>query len=126
VQVVFQVGEEKISHRIWMTEKALKHARKTLKVLGFDPDTQDCGELDTKPQLLAGAKCSIVVEHEEYNDEVRAKVQWVNSLRKPADANVMARMTKALRAAKSKKQTVPDTDADGFAPPSKDDDEIPF
>lgn len=84
-------------------ENNLRIARKSLKAIGFDPDKQDIGDLQTNPTLLAGNKCELELAAEEYNGNSTIKVKWINPLRKPADKGQLALMTKGLRSVKGKK-----------------------
>lgn len=92
--------------------KNLRIARKSLKAIGFDPDTQDVGQLQSNPTLLAGKECELELGSEEYNGSTQIKVKWINPLRKPVEQNQLAALTKGLRSVKSKD--------------SDDDEDIPF
>ena len=83
-------------------ENNLRIARKSLKAIGFDPDKQDIGELQTNPTLLAGHKCELELASEDYKGNSTIKVKWINPERKHADKSQLALMTKGLRAVKSK------------------------
>jgi hypothetical protein len=106
--------EEHINAWIYIVagnEKNLRIARKSLKAIGFDPDTQDIGELQTNPTLLAGKECELELAAEEYNGNTTIKVKWINPFRKPVEKQQLAALTKGLRSVKSK---------------DAEDDDIPF
>lgn len=83
-------------------EKNLRIARKSLKAIGFDPDTQDIGELQSNQTLLAGNKCELELGSEEYNGSTSIKVKWINHFKKPVEQKQLAALTKGLRSVKSK------------------------
>lgn len=83
-------------------EKNLRIARKSLKAIGFDPDKQDIGELQSNPTMLAGKECDLDIAPEEYNGNTTMKVKWINPLHKTADQKQLAALTKGLRSVKSK------------------------
>ncbi len=83
-------------------EKNLRIARKSLKAIGFDPDTQDIGLLQSNPTLLAGKECELELAAEEYNGSTTIKVKWINTPRKPVEKSMLATLTKGLRSVKSK------------------------
>jgi hypothetical protein len=63
-------------HITWFgffTEKSLEHTVKALRACGWRGDDL------TNPEGIGDNEVAIVVEHEEYNGEVRAKVKWVNA-----------------------------------------------
>lgn len=80
----------------------LRIARKSLKAIGFDPDAQDIGELQSNQTLLAGNKCELDIAAEEYNGSSKLKVKWINPLRKTAEKSQLAALTKGLRSVKGK------------------------
>lgn len=101
-EVVFLVddatGGEQITGYIYLTEKAMGIARKSLKAMGFNPDDQELDVLVKNPALLAGNEAQIVVVEEEGQDgEYRMKVAFINPLPGPADANELKKLSKALR-----------------------------
>ena len=57
---------------VWLTEKAMNMAYKSLKLCGFDAQNQDLDELQENPSLLAGKKTTIMVE--EFNGRKRGQI----------------------------------------------------
>lgn len=113
-EVVFLVddatGGEQITGYIYLTEKAMGIARKSLKAMGFNPDDQELDVLVKNPALLAGNEAQIVVVEEEGQDgEYRMKVAFINPLPGPADLNELKKLSKALRDVKgsTKKKPAP-------------------
>lgn len=92
---------------IWLTKKADKIARKSLKAIGFDPDSDNLTVLDENPVLLAGKKCEVVVAEEEFKGEKQLKIQWINPVGKPKSKDEMDKMTQMLRDAKSEGEPAP-------------------
>lgn len=113
IGVRFGVGEgeqrETIGARIWMTDESMHIARKSLSAMGFDCDKQELSALEENPILLAGNRCEIDVQEEEYKGVPQLKVKWINALPKPGAPNELAALTKKLRAAKKKRD--PDDEA---------------
>lgn len=67
-----------ITFQGWLTDGAWKKTVEALRVLGWIgndisevPDLADAGALANE--------CEIVIEHEEYNGKVRAKIAWLNA-----------------------------------------------
>lgn len=138
---------QKIAGNVYFTEKAIRIARKSLKALGFNPDTQKIADLDENQTLLRGNRCEIEIVEEEYPEgsgEVSIKVKWINAIRnKKEEEEEGNRIDNLLRDAGSDKskakarsasppvnddadpfgQPPPLTDADVPPPPG---DDIPF
>jgi hypothetical protein len=60
------------------TDKALPHTVKGLRACGWEGS--DPSELDERKGGLDANEVQLVVEHEEYEGEMRAKIRWVNKL----------------------------------------------
>jgi hypothetical protein len=58
----------------FFTDKTTERTVESLRLLGWQ------GDDITKLEELGSRRVSIVVEHEEYQGQVRAKIQWVNRL----------------------------------------------
>lgn len=82
------------------SKKSTELSRKALRVLGFDIDSRDLGELEKNHELLKGVTCRLVVQENEYNGKVTNRIAFVNSIPKPASINSIAEATRRLRAAK--------------------------
>lgn len=102
VYVLFELedSKEKIGGYVWLTDKAMGIARKSLKAIGFDPDAQNISVLDDDPVLLAGNRCQLDIAEETYKDETSMKVKWINPIPKPKSKKSMDQFTTALRNAK--------------------------
>jgi len=105
---------DKCDALIFLTEKAMNMARRSLKVCGFDIDTHDLEELDANPTLLAGNIVPLMVD--EWNGKMQVKIE----LDSRADKGVLMSATAKLRAAKKKSADL------GDEPPPIGDEEIPF
>ena len=100
VLVNFTVDEEEISGTIWLTGKAMGIARKSLKAIGFDPDTENISILNLDHGHLTGHQCEIDVQEETYQGVERLKIAWINPLpRELTDDDAMT-LTESLRNAK--------------------------
>ena len=119
-------AEDYIYGDIYLSDAALPMARKSLKTLGFDVDKREFDEIAEKSDCLNGAKCTIVVEDEEYNGNVRPKVKWINARGSAvAGKKLMSELTKKLREAKKKPDDV--GLPEGFEPATGvPEDKIPF
>lgn len=114
VFVIFELdGGDRIPGEIWLTEKSMNMARKSLKAIGFDVDSRNIGELDLDHALLNGQKCQVDIQEEVFKNEARLKVKWINPLPKPKSQTQLDTITKALRAAKSRR---PDENGAAEAP----------
>lgn len=72
VQLTFETDEGSISGSVWLSDKAFDRSLGVLKeCFEFDGNFEDL-----KP--LVGQECSITTELEEYKDEKRLKVKWLN------------------------------------------------
>ena len=82
VAVVFEdeVGDT-ITYWGYLTDAALEYTMKSLAAMGWDSAKHD-GRIDTLDgtDLLVGHKVEIVVDEEEYDGKVRAKVKFVNEI----------------------------------------------
>jgi hypothetical protein len=100
-----------ISYFGFFTEKTFKRTIESLRYLGWEGD--DLSELPALAEagMLTG-EVDLVVDHEEYDGKVTAKVKWVNKpgggrvqLAKPMEADGLksfaARMKGSIRAAES-------------------------
>lgn len=101
---------------IWMTQAAMNMARGQLRRCGFDPDTQDIEELATNATLLEGNRVPLLFE--VYKGKLQARID----LSGPPAKGEMARLTQALRDAKSQEPGPVSVDE---APPLTDSD-VPF
>ena len=73
------VGEEcdkKFIANLWITPNAIENTIKTLRE-AFDYKQNTFLPLND-PATLLGKECEITVQYEEYNGELRPKVQWIN------------------------------------------------
>lgn len=61
----------------WLTEKAIKYAKRDLATMGHKGSL---GELKERGVECIKNEVEIVVEHDEYNGDVRERVRYVNSL----------------------------------------------
>ena len=111
VGIEFKVGEMDLQGRIWLTgddpdkkDKRMRMARKSLKAIGFDPDTEDIKLLGENQTKLAGNVCQVTVVEEEYKGETSLKLKWINSPPEPATDDFYEGINKGLRAVKSKKK----------------------
>lgn len=82
---------------IWLSEKSMGIARKSLKLCGFDPDTTDFGTLADVQEYLKGRKVDVICE--EWNGKVRAQIALGNTALPKKD---ILSIQSALRAAKGK------------------------
>jgi hypothetical protein len=105
---------EKCEALIFLTEKAMNMARRSLKVCGFDVDAHLLEEIDTNPTLLAGNLVPLMVD--EWNGKIQVKID----LDSRADKGALMSATSKLRAAKKRASDL------GDEPPPLTDDEIPF
>lgn len=84
VAVLFQIkglpaGEhDRIIGHIWLTEAAAGLARKSLRAIGFDPDSQKLEELNENPTLLAGKETTVILAENE-NDSRFMQVKYIGS-----------------------------------------------
>ena len=88
---------------IWLSQKAMGMARKSLKAVGFDIDKYDISDLEANGEALAGNKCSIDVRSEEYpagSGKYNLKVAFINPLYEPLSKERSAKLTDLLRKAK--------------------------
>ena len=100
-----QEGPETISARINFpihSEKAMRMARKSLKAIGFDPDSLTTSELQNSPELLRGHECEIVVDVDDYRGDGSLCVKYINAKREPVTGDAMKPIDAALRAVASK------------------------
>ena len=84
---------------IWLSEKAMGIARKSLKLCGFDPDTEDFGILADVQEHLKGRKIDIIAE--DYNGKIRAQIALGNTALPKKD---ILSIQSALRAVKGSKE----------------------
>ena len=94
-------GPETIFIRIYISDKAIRYARKQLRMIGFDIDTRDVFELERNHQTLAGTEFEAVGAEETYNG--KTEVKWkVATEDAPITEDLAKTLTEKLRAAKSK------------------------
>lgn len=103
--VLFDVGEsgpgqEQMGTTIWLSDKAMAMARKSIKAMGFDIDKHDLGQLDKARTALAGRKVEVEVGEETYKGETSIKIKFINRLREPITEDESKSLTHALREAK--------------------------
>jgi len=132
VWIKFETEHGHITYFGYLTDKAAEYAVRALRAAGFEGT--DMAEVDDG-QCMIGNKCIVVVEHEDYENETRAKVRWVNSLRGPRDpaktqaiAQTVRRFNPLLKAkpAKAHAPAEPPPSSGPPAGPAVADDEIPF
>lgn len=75
--------DERITWFGYFTEKTEERTFRTLRMLGWRGD--DISDLSE----IQDAECQAVVENEEYEGKVRAKVKWLNALDGPVLQNQM-------------------------------------
>lgn len=82
------------------TETAIRMARQTLRLAGFDPDQRGIGDLDSEPTLLHGNEVPVSVSFREFNGKLYPNYD----LREPRGVSKdrAAALTDRLRAAKAK------------------------
>lgn len=85
--------------KVWLTtDKAIKMARKSLKVCGFNIDEQDLAILGEDRKFLAGNSIPIEIsDNPPYGKQANIAI----SEDKPADKNKASSLTHRLRAAKA-------------------------
>lgn len=98
------------------TKTAIRMARATLRLCGFDPDTQDVTALDENPHLLKGNKIPVRVSQKEYQGKFYDNYDI--ALPRGVDKKQASALTSALRAAKSKDETPMSAPAKAPAPPA--------
>jgi hypothetical protein len=118
LNVTLDVAGEFIGGPVWFTDKAMGMARATLKLMGFDPDSQETILLDTNPTLLAGRTVLVDIQENEYNGKVTLQAKYVLD---SVDKKAISDIQKKLRAAKHVEQSAP-----LFQPTVQPEDEIPF
>lgn len=65
----------------WVTENTTEYVKKDMVTLGFPEDKlDDIGELENLKKYTCGNEVEIVVEDEEYQGSVTAKVKWINKI----------------------------------------------
>jgi hypothetical protein len=122
-----------ISHFLAMSPKAFEYSMKALTTLGYS-GTDVVNDLERADAGLDKNQVELVVEHEEYEGKVRARVKWINSLGggfKPLDAGKKASFAQEMRArALAFRQTQPTQTGpkqpDGPPPGHPASDDIPF
>lgn len=102
VNILFELdgGADQIGANVWLTDKAMGIARKSLKAIGFDVDKQNVLALDENPTLLAGNKCELDIRPETYNGETSLKVAWINPIPEPKSQATFDKITDQLRKVK--------------------------
>lgn len=84
---------EHIDAYLYLSEKALARTEKSLRACGWVGD--DVSELMRDGVDLK--QVEVVVEEEEYNGKVRAKVKWINAIRKAMEADKAKELAMSLR-----------------------------
>jgi hypothetical protein len=95
--LLIQIGEDQMHSRIWLSYKALKHAKPSLLRCGFDIDKRDLEELN-QSKLLHGVKIPVVVEEREFNGKTELQCS-IDSSPKLEPAQIK-KMQDALRKVK--------------------------
>lgn len=132
VAVKFETSEGEITGWFALTDKAAEYTIQKLRVMGFQGD--DLSQINDG-RCMVGNQCTLVIEHDEYNDKINARIKFVNPLGvtggadlTPSDgAAANARRFNALLT-RAPKQAV-HTKADALKPSQSepiDDDDIPF
>lgn len=100
IDVLFKLvgSDEIINGHVWLTEKSMGIARKSLKAMGFDIDTFDLSHLQENHTLLAGNKCKIDIQLDDQGKELRVK--WINPLGDTPSKQVFDNLTQQLRTVK--------------------------
>lgn len=96
VRVRFKDGEEWTKYLSNKNDKQLEFMRKALKVIGFDIDKYEIGQLAAAPESVAETECEAVVGEWEG----KRRIDWLNRLRKVPDASALSDLTAKLRAVK--------------------------
>ena len=94
-------GEEEMWGNVYFSEKAMHIARKSLKAMGFDPDTRSIVEMEDNPELLAGNECEVTVKPDTYKADGSTKIAFINPKKIRPTPEKLAEMDAALRAIKS-------------------------
>lgn len=89
---------------IFLTPKAMGIARASLKLAGFDCDTQSLTELLTNPELLTDKMIPVLVE--DWNGKMRAQI----ALRSAPEVKTVNRYQDMLRKAKKSDDAVAEDD----------------
>ena len=109
--VAFQVehGDDlvEMNFECWLTDKAMGMARKSLKAIGYDPDTMDLDMLANDTAKLMGNKATVTIVEEEYNDEYRRKIGFVDPISAPPKPGQLAALTQALKDVKGSTKKKP-------------------
>lgn len=111
-QIAITFQDEAGNRSTWygyFTDAAIERTLETLQILGWVAAQNDW-RLDTlhNTDLIVGAKAAIVVEDEEYDGKIRAKIRWVNELgggavkeqMAPAEAEAFAKRLRSVLARK--------------------------
>jgi hypothetical protein len=124
VGIVFRVtrGEragEIVEWSGWLSEKAARGTMRSLRACGWQgDDVSDLGNLDHEVE--------IVVDNEEYDGKIRARVKWVNSPRlelAAEEAKEISARLRAIAASVPSNGAVPSSSP--FADPPEDGDPFP-
>ena len=109
---------------LWVTDKALKHTVKSLRLLGWQG--KDMGEL---PELCAAGKLGnevkLIVEHDEWDGRKSAKVKFINANEKPLDKEARAQFGARLKDAIERIESGAE-DTVYAAPTAADEGDLPF
>lgn len=77
----FENDQGTIDHTLWVTERTVDRVRENLATLGYSNELfNDPANMDRMQDITLGNECEIVVEDEEYNGDVKAKVKWINAI----------------------------------------------
>lgn len=125
IAFLLEVDGEKMHHSIYLTPKAAGMARGQLKAVGFDSDKRSTAELSENKFLLAGAKCEVVVEDQEYNGKVYTRIARIQTPKVKLGKKDASSLDKMLREAKKNRDEEALTTAQ-VEPPDQPDDDIPF
>ena len=135
ISVGFETEHGRISRWCYLSDKSIKNTRKSLIAAGWDGvNIQDLADNQT---LLSGSTCWITVAHETYNDELVARVAFINKEKfegGESDPSAMpSDLARRLNILGGESSTTPVTTAAPKTSPNPDvgeaydgDDEIPF
>jgi hypothetical protein len=84
ILIVYETDAGDIEDTIWLTHKTADRAKKTLGLLGANPnELVSRTYLENIGVVIAGHECEITTVDEEYNGKKRVRVQWVNERGSP-------------------------------------------
>jgi hypothetical protein len=87
--------EKRMYADLWLSDGCFDRTMHILtKTFGWSGE--DLEDLNTYPELLKGAECSVVVENEEYNDNLIPKIKYVNDIQRKLDGNKARELSQSL------------------------------